>query len=215
MTKPKYRIDGAWLRRLIEDNNMSMRDFARRVSMDIASVSRTIAGTRKLQVHEARLWARVLRVTPEEIFGRMGVRLGAVGSATSEATVLRAPMPIVPPLAGSVDAISGLVTFKPLAAGDENADIVALAIEGDPFMAGWRVFYSRSSISSSADGVDLAIIKGEGGEVFLRKLRPGFTPGHFDLGPAFGIGDIQRDVKLEGVYPVLGMGGIRVGFQNS
>lgn len=198
--KPKHKIDGKWFRHQFDVRGFSMREFARRVKLDISALSRTLSGDRKFVVEDADLWAGVLQVPVEEILAKVGVRKLALDGAKVEVkAVAEDPMP---PMGGVVDAATGIVTFVPTQAS-ATADVVALSIEGDPFLVDWVAWCRPTEPQATGDGLEIGIVRLGDGKMAMRKIRPSFVRGHFDLGPVFGFGQREDDVVLSGVIPVI------------
>lgn len=200
--KPKHKIDGKWFRLQIGRQDMSLREFGRRVKLDVSALSRTLSGDRKFVVEDADLWAGVLQVPVEDVLSHVGVKKLALDGARVD--VLPAGAEKEVPIGGVVDAASGLVTFVPTFES-AAADVIALTIENDPFMAGWRVLCRPTDVQATGDGLDVGIVRLDSGQMVLRKIRPSFVRGRFDLGPVFGFGQRNDDVVLSGVIPVVGI----------
>ena len=69
--KPKHKIDGKWFRLQIGRQDMSLREFGRRVKLDVSALSRTLSGDRKFVVEDADLWAGVLQVPVEDVLSHV------------------------------------------------------------------------------------------------------------------------------------------------
>ena len=200
ITKTKHKIEAAWFRQQFERNGLSMREFAKRVKLDIASLSRTLAGTRKFVVEDADRWASVLGVPVEDVLAHVGVKRLSLAKARTEVV----PALPLPPLAGVIDAATGVVTFHPTFES-AGADLVAMAVVGDPFLTGWHVLCRPTDVQATGEGIELGIVRLANGQMVLRKIRPSFLSGRYDLGPVFGFGDRDNDVEIVGVIPVTAM----------
>lgn len=200
--KPKHKIDGKWFRLQIGRKDMSLREFGRRVGLDVSALSRTLSGARKFVVEDADLWAGVLQLPVEDVLSHVGVKKLALDGARVD--VLPAGAEKEAPIGGVVDAASGLVTFVPTFES-AAADVIALTIENDPFMSGWRVLCRPTDVQATGEGLDVGIVRLDSGQMVLRKIRPSFVRGRFDLGPVFGFGQRNDDVILSGVIPVVGI----------
>lgn len=198
--KSKIKIDGKWFRLQFEQRGFSMREFARRVKLDIGSLSRTLSGARKFVVEDADLWAGVLQVPVSEVLAHVGVKKLALDNARVDVRAADA----APPLGGSIDAATGVVTFKPTFES-AGADLVAMEVTGDPFLTSWRVICRPSDVQATGEGLDVGIVRLHDGKMVLRKIRPSFVSGRYDLGPVFGFGDREDDVEIVGVIPVTAM----------
>lgn len=197
-------VDEKWLRLMIGRADYSLRGFARAVDMDIASVSRTITGKRKIQLPEILRWASVLGVPKEEVLSHVGMPVEVPAPAGMSATVRAARERA--PAGGTVSAATGEATFAK-APRSPRAAIVALEVVGDAFMAGWRVLCAPADVTAAPAGEGVGLIRMKDGRVLLRKFRPGFTAGRYDLGPALGMGEREDDVAIVGVIPVVALEG--------
>lgn len=75
-------VDNDWFKAKLEDNNMSMRDLAKRMDMNVSSLSRTFAGLRKMQMDEAKQIAHFLRAPVTEVMRHAGVAVDLDGLPT-------------------------------------------------------------------------------------------------------------------------------------
>lgn len=205
----KHKFDEKWLRLHIDRKGYSLRSFAKAIKtsitpegMDPSAFHGLLLGKRRVQLEEVEAIARLLEQPVSEVLRRAGVKLDLpIPGATAQ--VMRVADQA--PLGGSVDALTGEVRFRPT---DESKDaaIVGLAIEGDPFLTDWRVLCAPGEIATTLEaGMDTAIVRTRDGRVLLRKIRPAFAPGRFDLGPVFGMGAREDGVEVVGVIPVKGM----------
>lgn len=198
-TKSKS-LDGKWFRLMIGRKEISLREFCRQIDMDPSAFHRVLTGHRRLQLNEVETIASVLAplVTVEEVLAHAGLALDEPRGA-SVRLVDQMPMS---PLGGSIDP-TGLVVFS---GGNPRVDVLALEMTGDPFMEGKYVLYRPGDIARYPDsGLDVGLIKMPDGRVVFRKIKPGFTPGKWDLGPALGFGEREADVEIGGVIPVVGV----------
>lgn len=203
------RIDDKWLRLQIDRANYSLRGFAEAIGMDPASLQRTLKGARRLQLDEAQKIADVLSANgvPTDltaVLAHAGLNVKAAAAAAGvKAAIVKEPEKA--PLGGVVDATTGEVRFIPTK-DSRAAAVVALAIQGDPFMDGWRVLCQPSEVGAApVDGLEAGIVQTREGKLLLRKIRPSFAAGRYDLGPVFGFGGRENDVEVVGVVPVVGL----------
>lgn len=203
-----HTIDAKWLRLHIGRAGYSLRQFAEKLGLDPANFQRVLGGTRRVQPAEAEKIAQLLgHVDASEVFERVfGIKLKTARVAVAPAArIAVVAEPGKAPIGGSVDAATGEVTFVASRAS-AKAQTVALTVEGDPFMRGWRVLCVPSDVAGTPAGdVAAGIVQTKGGKFLLRKIRPGFSPGHFDLGPLFGFGAQENGVAVTGIMPVTGM----------
>lgn len=198
------KIDEKWFRLHIDRAGYSLRQFAVKVGLDPSGLQRTITGKRRLQLDEAQRVADVLGKELSEVLAHAGLKIkaGDVGQGV-KATVVQEPAKA--PLGGVVDAATGEVRFIPTK-DSAGAAVVALAIQGDPFMDGWRVLCQPGDVGTApSDELEAGIVQTKDGKLLLRKIRPSFAAGRYDLGPVFGFGGRENDVEVVGVIPVVGL----------
>ncbi len=75
-------IDSDWFKAKLEENHLSMRDLAKRLDMNISSLSRTISGDRRMQLEEAKQIAHFLRAPVAEVMRHAGVAIDLDGMPT-------------------------------------------------------------------------------------------------------------------------------------
>ena len=197
------KIDDKWMRLMIDRSGHSLRSFAGAVGIDPSAFLRTLKGKRRLQLDEAQRMAGVMGVDVSDVLAHAGVKLRVPGTNGATAKVVAKAGPA--PIGGRVDAADGSVVFAPTKAS-ASAQIVALAIVGDPFLEGWRVLCEPGEVlATPGAGVDAGIVQTKGGKLLLRKVRPAFAKGRYDLGPVFGFGGRENDVEVVGVIPVVGL----------
>lgn len=202
MSSTKHKIDEKWLRLHIARKDYSLRGFAAALGMDPSALHALLKGKRKVQLDEVQTIARLLEQPLAEVLARVGGLKLDVPGAKVDVRPAGAPAP----LGGSVDALTGEVKFSPTSES-KDADVIALAMGGDPFLESWRVLCAPGEVSATlAAGMDTAIVRTRDGRTLLRKIRPAFAPGRFDLGPVFGFGAREDGVEVVGIIPVLGMG---------
>lgn len=195
-------LDEKWFRDQIARAQYSLRGFARALNWDPNTLSRLLTRERRLQLDEVEKVAALLGVPKLEVLAKAGLKVSAPRDIQAE--LVEAPAPAVP-IGGIVDAVTGEVLFRPNQQS-RNAPVVALTVVGDPFLEGWRVLCAPGDVSASpAEGAEAGIVQTRDGRVLLRKLRPSFTKGRFDLGPVFGFGSREDDVDVVGIIPVSGL----------
>lgn len=198
------KIDEKWMRLMVDRAGHSLRSFAGAVGIDPSAFLRTLNGKRRLQLEEAQRMAGIMGVDVADVLAHAGMKLQAPG-LPSGATAKVVAKDGAAPLGGRVDAADGSVMFAPTKAS-ASAAVVALAIEGDPFLAGWRVLCAPGEVSATVgEGMDAGIVQTASGQLLVRKIRPAFAKGRYDLGPVFGFGGRENDVEVVGVIPVLGL----------
>jgi hypothetical protein len=199
------KIDEKWFRLMVDRSGHSLRSFAGAVGIDPSAFLRTLKGKRRLQLDEAERIARVMGqgVEVADVLAHAGVKLQVPGMPAAAVKVVAKGGQA--PVGGTVDAVDGSVTFTPSKASG-SAAVVALTIEGDPFLSGWHVLCAPGDVSSDiGGGMDAGIVQTVDGKVLLRKIRPAFAKGRYDLGPVFGFGGRENDVEVVGVIPVMGL----------
>lgn len=67
------QIDRDWIDGAMRENDMSMRDVARRMGVDIATLSRLLSGKREMRVSEVGSLADALGVRQEDLLAHMGL----------------------------------------------------------------------------------------------------------------------------------------------
>lgn len=195
-----HKIDRAWFRARMEDRGYTQNEFARLLGLDRGAWSRTLSGKRKMTDEERVKAASAFGVELQELLPRVGVPLHLPRGKASVVEVPAATGAGGGRVVGTVDAITGEVTLPPEALA---APVALLAIQHDPFYAGWVLTCRPGDVASAPDDEALAcIVQLRDGQRLLRKVRPGFTPGRFDLGPVFGFGIQENDVEIAGVIPV-------------
>lgn len=202
MSTTKHKIDEKWLRLHISRKDYSLRGFAAALGMDPSALHALLKGKRKVQLEEVEAIRSLLGVPLAEVLTKVGgLKLDMPG-----AKVEVRPAAAAAPVGGSVDALTGEVKFAPTGES-KAADVVALNMTGDPFLESWRVLCAPGDVSATlAAGMDTAIVRTRDGRTLLRKIRPAFAPGRFDLGPVFGFGAREDGVEVVGIIPVRGMG---------
>lgn len=193
--------DVLWFRRAFEKAGLSQNEVAHRIDMDRSAFSRTLKGTRRIQVEEMKRLAFVLGVTEDEVLRHAGgksAKVSAGGKASAEVAV-NAPRA---PLAGTVDAVSGVVRLLDVL---PTAGTLALAIRGDDFLDGRHLLVSGDLAAPSSAAKDMGVLQLDDGRMVVGKFKPGFTKGRFDVGPVLGFGGRHDDVGLVGLYELVGM----------
>lgn len=192
------KLDGKWLRLQIGQRGESIRSVAAKIGLDPGSFHRVLTGKRRIQANEVQALVRVLGLSLDEATEKL---LGLPVHASVRVTAAAAAN--ATPLGGHVLAPEGLVVFD---GKDGATGPVALEIEGDAFLSGWRVVCLPDELGRVPGlGVDAGIVQTADGRKLVRKVRSGFSPGKFDLGPLFGFGAVETDVELVGIIPVTGL----------
>lgn len=201
----KSKIDRLWFDHRTQDLGFSQTEFARRIGLDKGSWSRTLAGTRKMTDDEKKKAARVLGVQLRELLPHVGlpVERDVAGPGTTTDIVESAAPVVTPRLAGTVDAVAGQVHFDH---GGLALPLVELQVVGDPWLTGYIVTCEPAGVSATPSSeYEAGIVQLRDGRMLLRKVRAGFAPGLFDLGPFFGFGGQENGVEILGVIPVVGV----------
>jgi hypothetical protein len=199
------KIDEKWFRLMVDRSGHSLRSFAGAVGIDPSAFLRTLSGKRRLQLDEAERIAKAMGqgVDVSDVLAHAGLKLQVPGTPAAAVKVVAKASQA--PVGGTVDAADGSVTFEPTKAS-AKAGVVALSVVGDPFLEGWRVLCAPGDVASEiGEGMDAGIVQTKGGRLLLRKIRPAFAKGRYDLGPVFGFGGRENDVEVVGVIPVLGL----------
>ena len=68
------QIDTGWFKGLLMDRQISQRQLAFKMGMDPASMSLMLRGKRKMNLHDAELLSKHLRVRVDEVLYHAGVR---------------------------------------------------------------------------------------------------------------------------------------------
>lgn len=204
---PAAKVDEQWFKLQIARAGHSLRSFAGALKLDPASMHRTLKGKRKPLLPEIQRMQEVLEVPMTDVLSHLGLKMDSIAVGAPGATVrIVKPAAGRAPLAGEVDAGDGSVTFQDYTKPQSVSVVVALAIRGDAFLDGWRVLCVPSDVSPvPTDDLGAGIVQLKDGRMLLRKIRPGFTKGRFDLGPVFGFGGREDDAEVVGVIPVLGL----------
>lgn len=206
MAASKTTLDDKWFRLMTDRAGESQRSFAGKMGIDPSSWLRVMQGKRRLQLDEAERAASLLGVGVEEVLRHAGIRIDV---PKGRGHVVEGPGDPLPSIGGTIDA-DGLVVFSGLEGRVVHNDAVrALEITGDPFLEGKHILYAPGDVSSAPSSAqEVGLIKMHDGRVLLRKIKPAFQPGRFDLGPALGFGgkgSREDDVEIVGVIPVLGL----------
>ena len=206
MAASKTTIDEKWFRLMADRAKESQRSLAGKIGLDPSSWLRVLQGKRRLQLNEADRVAMVLNVPVEEVLRHAGLRIDV---PAGRGHVVQGPGDPLPSIGGTIDA-DGLVVFSGLEGRVTPTDAVrALTITGDPFMEGRHVLYAPGNVSATPGSAqEVGLVKMPDGRVILRKIKPAFSPGRFDLGPALGFGgrdSREDDAQIVGVIPVLGI----------
>ncbi|WP_426271558.1 helix-turn-helix domain-containing protein [Dyella kyungheensis] len=200
-TKKKHPIDAKWFRLMFDRANVTQNAVAQAVGVDKSSMSKMLNGERRIQVAEIKKLARILDLSEEEVYRHAGhIERAAAGTG---AQVIVSPAKPATVAGGVIDAASGEVTFN---GRSDAADAVTLQVIGDPFLANVRIVCRPSEVSTpSGAAVDFGLVQLADGRVMLRKFKPSFVAGRFDLGPVLGFGARTEDVEIVGVIPVSGL----------
>jgi transcriptional regulator with XRE-family HTH domain len=203
-TKKKHPIDAKWFRLMFDRANITQNAVAQAIGIDKASMSKMLSGGRRIQVAEIKKLARILDLSEEEVYRHAGhIERAAAGTGAQVAVSPAKPVSAIPVAGGVIDAASGEVSFN--AKGAEG-EVVALQVIGDPFLAKVRIVCQPSEVSTpSGAAVDFGLVQLTDGRVMLRKFKPSFVAGRFDLGPVLGFGARMEDVEIVGVIPVSGL----------
>lgn len=197
------KIDDKWFRLHIDRAGYSLRQFSAKIGMDPSGWQRTLSGKRRLQLDEAQRVADVLGAELSDVLSHAGLKIRGGDFGQAKATIVQEPAKA--PVGGAVDAATGEVRFIPTK-DSAGAAVVALAIQGDPFMDGWRVLCQPGEVTGApTDELEAGIVQTKDGKLLLRKIRPSFAAGRYDLGPVFGFGGRENDVEVVGVIPVVGL----------
>jgi|GEM_PF-4662039 len=200
------KLDDKWFRLMIDRAEESLRSFSAKMGMDPASWQRVLNNKRRLQLDEAERAADILGVGLDEVLQHAGL---SVKVPMGRGSGMRGPGESLPSIGGTID-MDGLVVFSGLNGRSTARDAIrALSIVGDPFLDGKFVLYAPGDVSATpSGGPEVNLVQLGDGRVVLRKIRPAFTPGRYDLGPAFGFGNgvgREDDVAIVGVIPVIGI----------
>lgn len=197
-----HKIDKAWFRTQMERIGYTQNEFARLLGIDRGAWSKTLAGIRKMTDAERVKAAKVFGVELHELLPHVGVPVHVPG-ARVEVRESVGKGYAAGSVGGIVEAPVGEVTFTP---DGLLADQVLLVVQGDAFLDGWAVECRPAERSATPTReMEAAIVQLPDGRMLLRKVRAGFSPGRFDLGPVFGFGSQQNDVEIVGVVPVVGL----------
>lgn len=118
-------IDKDWFMNSLRGRKQSLRALARHLGMDPASLSRTFAGRRRMQMSEAESIALFLGVTTEEVMERAGVRMPSrvAGDQHSGVTLDEGDIVIAAEIAADG-------TIRPVSQKTEIADYVVHGLLG-------------------------------------------------------------------------------------
>lgn len=202
-TKKKHPIDAKWFRLMFDRANITQNAVAQAIGIDKASMSKMLNGERRIQVTEIKKLARILDLSEEEVYRHAGhIERATAGTSAQVAVSPAKPVDAIPIAGGVIDAASGEVTFN----GKGADGAIALQVIGDPFLANVRVVCQPGDVSTpSGAAVDFGLVQLADGRVMLRKFKPSFVAGRFDLGPVLGFGARMEDVEIVGVIPVSGL----------
>lgn len=193
---PIRSVDTAWFKGLLADRKMPQRKLAKELGLDPAAVSLMLRGMRGMDVEEAATIAGVLRVSVEEVLRHAGVQQGVLGASGS--------VPVVGWINGSGNVVEappgGPKTVAAPPGAGEGA--MALRVRSDGAWDGWLLFYQPVD-GVSVDALGRLCVVRVGGELAVRVVARGYSPGRFNL--KSWTGEFFEDAVLESAAPVLWM----------
>lgn len=205
--RPTKGVDAAWFTEQFTRAGFTQRQAALAVGMDPAQFNRALHGKRRFQSHELDKLAAAIRLPVHELMARTPYAITTSATVTVKRVADSRGSYDAPRVVGQVSGTDGAVTFDHDDMTWLDDETAALRVADDPFLSGAVVVFKPGEL---LDGQALAdrvgIVRLAEGTFWLRALRRGFKPGHFDLGPALGIGSgRQDDVDVAGVMSVEGI----------
>ncbi|MEI9402348.1 helix-turn-helix transcriptional regulator [Mesorhizobium argentiipisi] len=204
MTKP----DVDWFRRKLEEHRLSQSGLGRMLGIDKSSMSLLLAGKRKLTLTAAADMARILGVTATEVMERFGVRVDGI-RAGDDVT------PQMLPFEGWIDESSHVI---PDSSGRRKRMVdVGTNVEPGSSAFQWRTPQSKMDVLDGwivvsgprREADDKMIGRGcvvglKGGDIMLRLVRRGYSPGTHLLFGIMGTPDVTEG-EVEWYAPIVMM----------
>jgi hypothetical protein len=194
-------IDSAWFKKKLGQAKQSMRGLAKYMDLDVAAVSRTFSGNRKLQLSEATKIAHFLRVPLGEVLRHAGVGnvengerpilISAAVNESGQVQKLKKAMPMPQSVIAALRAYDGLN----IVAAQIRAASGTLAIFNDAVI----LFCATDIVEATAIGT-LAICRSDDGKQILGKFERVRETGEARVRLA---GGEVRELMLDAATPVL------------
>jgi transcriptional regulator with XRE-family HTH domain len=197
-----------WFSNLIRDRKYSQRELAKRLEMDPSSLSLLLHGKRRMRVEQASEIANALGVPVADVMRHGGA--SNVPTAGNDSRV-NAPLPLVGWADGDSRVTLDWSRTEPTVAIPGAFPAGACAIQWRSAQTAAEVFDGWIAVvlppieADAEDMIDrfcLVGIKGASVPV-VRKVRRGYTPGHYTLINHFG--EPTHDVELAWYSPILAM----------
>ncbi|MER9003291.1 helix-turn-helix domain-containing protein [Mesorhizobium sp. M0862] len=199
-TKP----DVDWFRRKLEEHRLSQSGLGRMLKIDKASMSLILGGKRKLKLSDAADMARILGVTVSEIMEHIGVRVDGIKPSEAANSQLL-------PFAGWIDETAQV---QPEPSKRKRMVDIGINVEPGSTAWQWRTPQTKMDIldgwivvsGARREPDDRMIGRGcvvgtKSGEILLRTIRRGYTPGSHTL---LGLGIPESaEAEVEWYAPIL------------
>lgn len=197
--------DVDWFRRKLEEHRLSQSGLGRMLDIDKSTMSLMLAGKRKLSLAKAADMARLLGVTVSEVMEHMGVRTDGIKSGVATSAQML-------PFEGWIDD-SARVQQDGNGKRKRMIDI-GVNVEPGSTALQWRTPQTKMDIldgwivvsGARREPDDRMIGRGcvvgtKSGEILLRTIRRGYTPGSHTL---LGLGIPEStEAEVEWYAPIL------------
>lgn len=206
MSPGSKQVDSEWFREKIMDRNTSMRKIAEHLDMDVSQISRTFAGTRRMQMDEAQKIALFLHLPVSEVISHagLGVDLDGVVSRVALAAIidekgslkrLADSRPLPQSIIDRAEAAIGHEPRRRVVAAQIRASSGPLCIWDDAVV----LFEATATVEPAAIG-SLSICRGRDGEQILAKVERARKTGEARVIAVTGQGS---EIILETATPVI------------
>lgn len=194
-----------WFRRKLEEHRLSQSGLGRMLDIDKSTMSLILAGKRKLKLEKAADMARILGVTVSDVMENMGVRVDGISPGGASA-------PHLLPFEGWIDESARV---QKDAAGKRKRMIdIGYSVEPGSTALQFRTPQTKMDIldgwivvsGAKREPDDKMVGRGcvvgtKDGEVLLRTIRRGYTPGSHTL---LGLGIPESsEAEIEWYAPIL------------
>lgn len=175
-----------WFRRKLEEHRLSQSGLGRMLEIDKSTMSLILAGKRKLALDKAADMARLLGVTATEVMENMGVRVDGIKAGTASA------LPQMLPFEGWIDDTASV--HKDGGGKRKRMVDIGVNVEAGSTALQWRTPQTKMDVldgwivvsGPKREPDDRMIGRGcvvgtKDGDVMLRMIRRGYTPGGHTL----------------------------------
>ncbi|MER9393852.1 MULTISPECIES: helix-turn-helix transcriptional regulator [unclassified Mesorhizobium] len=198
--------DVDWFRRKLEEHRLSQSGLGRMLGIDKSTMSLMLAGKRKLSLTAAADMARLLGVTASDVMEHMGVRVDGIKAGGAAA-------PQMLPFEGWIDHTARV---QPESGAGKRKRMVDIGVNVEPGSTAWQWRTPQTKMDildgwivvsgARREPDDRMIGRGcvvgtKSGEILLRTIRRGYTPGSHTL---LGLGIPESaEVEVEWYAPIL------------